>query len=91
MTPLFLAECYRPGTSPGWLDAASRAIDREGGASVTRCVEAILVPEDNVAFFLLEGPSLEAVRAVVGEAGIIVDRLALSERATLGDWRNTTG
>ena len=90
MTPLFLAECYLPGTSPGWLDAAGRAIDREGGAAVTRCVEAILVPEDNVAFFLLEGPSLEAVRAVVSEAGVTVDRLAPSERATLREGGGVT-
>jgi hypothetical protein len=79
----FLAECYRPETSPGWLEVASRAIERAGREARTRCVDAILVPEDGVAFFLLEAATSDAARAALTSAGIPADRLSPSERASL--------
>jgi len=74
----FLVECYRPGTSPGWLTNAGRAIDRLGGPTGCRCLTSILVPGDRVAFFLVAGPSPEAVLAVMTEAGIVADRVVAS-------------
>jgi len=83
VTECFLAECYQPDTSPGWLEATSRAIDRAGRASNTRCLDAILVPEDQVAFFLLEAATPEAARAALASAGVRVDRISRSERSSL--------
>ena len=83
MTEYFLAECYRPDTSPGWLEAGSRAIDRAGRESSTRCLDAILVPEDRVAFFLLEAATPEVARAALANAGVRVDRISRSERSSL--------
>jgi hypothetical protein len=74
----FLVECYRPETSAGWLTDAGRAIDGLGEPTGCRCLTSILVPGDRVAFFLVEGPSPEAVLAVMNAAGIVADRVVAS-------------
>jgi len=78
----FLVECYRPETSPGWLTEACRAFDRLGEPTGCRCLTSILVPEDRVAFFLVEGPSPEAVFALMDRAGIVADRVVASVLGT---------
>ena len=86
---LFLAESYPSGvTEASFRESranADRAAAAAGPEQVVHCVDAILIPDDGVVFFLFDGPSVEAVRAVVRRAGIAADRVVETVRADIGE------
>ena len=76
---VFLAECYWPGVSEAHLtDAVAelariRSEDpREGNV---RCLDWILVPEDEIVLCLFAGPSAVAVRSSSERAGFPTERI----------------
>jgi hypothetical protein len=78
--PTYLVERYWPGvTSELFLEALNRGQSvmeqarREG--TPVRAIISILIPAEEVAFSLYEGPSAAAVRQVSDRAGIPVSRI----------------
>jgi hypothetical protein len=76
----FLVEIYAPYETPS---AAARRVEdvslaaekvSETGADV-RLQRAIFVPEDDIAFYLFESSSADAVREVMTRAGLRFDRI----------------
>jgi hypothetical protein len=77
----FLAECLWPGvteTELAVLDARAReAAEATAGTSY---LGSMLMPEDEVVFFLFSGPSADAVHAVAARAAIPFERIVESVR-----------
>jgi hypothetical protein len=74
----FLVEAYTPGTADlDAIEAAARLAAAELSAAGTpvRYERAIFVREDELCFHLLDAPSPETVRDVVGRAGIVAQRV----------------
>jgi hypothetical protein len=75
----FLVETYGSYEPPGaaaTVECLSLAAERlsETGAEV-RLQRAIYIPEDDLAFYLFEAASADAVRAAMTGAGLRVDRI----------------
>ena len=75
-----MAECFWPGvTAQKVADAgelvrqASSAISRDDG--VARYLGAILVPEDEIALFLLKAASIDAAKELATQAAIPSERI----------------
>jgi hypothetical protein len=74
----YVVEAYTPATADlEPIEAAARQAAAEMSASgmPVRYIRSIFVPLDEVCFFLLEGPSAEAVDQVAGRAGIVAQRI----------------
>jgi hypothetical protein len=84
---LYLVECFWPDLTEEETDRAAErarlcaeALSREGKR--VRFVRSLLVPKDEVVFFLFESPSRETVGEASRRAGIRYERiLASRERA----------
>ena len=81
----YLAECLWPGvteTERAALDMRAReSADETAGASEeVRYLGSMLMPEDEVVFFVFSGPSAEAVQAVAASAEIPFERIVESVR-----------
>lgn len=81
----YLAECLWPGvteTELARLDARAReAADATAGTSEdVRYLGSMLMPEDEVVFFLFSGPSANAVQALAASAEIPFERIVESVR-----------
>ena len=81
----YLAECLWPGvteTALAVLDARARdAADATVGTSAgVRYLGSMLMPEDEVVFFLFSGPSADAVEALAASAEIPFERIVESVR-----------
>jgi len=80
----YLAECLWPGVTGAQLtDADLRArrsaASHEDGVGY---VGTILMPDDEVVFFVFNGPSARAVRAVAARAEIPFERIVPSLRTS---------
>ena len=76
----FVVELYLSAaqlfTAPDLIGAASRAaadVSRDGQS--VRCVRSFVVPEDETCFLLFEARSIDAVREVLGRAGLSAGRV----------------
>lgn len=83
----YVAECLWPGVTEvdlAALDArARRGADATAGMSEeVRYVGSMLMPEDEVVFFVFSGPSPEAVQTVAATAEIPFERIIEFVRAT---------
>jgi len=81
----YLAECLWPGvteTELAALDARAReSADATGGTSEeVRYLGSMLMPDDEVVFFVFGGPSATAVQAVAATAEIPFERIVESVR-----------
>src|SRR5438093_613962 len=79
----FIAECYWPGVREEQVEAgAVRA--RQVAGELTRDGQrveftgSVVVPGDEVVFYLFEGPSLDAVRTACERAGLPFERIVES-------------
>ena len=84
-TTEYLAECFWPGVTPAdvrELDARVEASAAESGDTNTRVryLGAMVVAEDDVAFFCFSGDSALAVEIVARRAGIPFERVVESTR-----------
>lgn len=78
----YVVESYAPGPADASLSAlvaqarlvASAALAAEG--TPVRLLRSLLVPEDEVCFFVFEGVSAEAVWEVSRRAGLRAERVA---------------
>jgi hypothetical protein len=75
----FLVETYAPydaASAAASVEDLSLAADRlsETGAEV-RLLRAIFIPEDDIAFYLFEASSADAVRDAMRRAGLRPDRI----------------
>ncbi len=80
----YLAECLWPGVTDADLtdlDARARVETTVGDEDV-RYLGSMLMPEDEVVFFVFEGPSGDVVRTVAARAGIPFERIVESVRVT---------
>jgi hypothetical protein len=73
----YLAECLWPGVRNVDLTAFD-ARAREAAGGQVRHVGSMLMPEDEVVFFVFHGPSAEAVRAVAERAELPFERIVES-------------
>lgn len=85
----FLVECLWPGVTQGELaevDARARrgAEATAGTSDEVRYAGSMLMPEDEVVFFLFGGSSSDAVQKVAVEAGIPFERIVESVRVAAG-------
>ena len=81
----YLAECLWPGVTEAALaelDARARvSAESPGGTSSgVRYLGSMLMPADEVVFFVFGGPSADAVRAVAERAAIPFERIVESVR-----------
>ena len=75
----YLAECLWPGVRNVDLSSVDVRARKAAGGNV-RYVGSMLMPKDEVVFFVFEGPSAEAVRAVAERAEIPFERIVESVR-----------
>jgi hypothetical protein len=83
----YLAECLWPGVTQAEIDEvevrARSSTERASGAqSDVRYLGSILMPSDEVVFFVFSGPSANAVRAVATRAEIPFERIVPSLRTS---------
>jgi hypothetical protein len=72
----FMAECFWPGVTAELVATRVRDASRAAPAGgVARSLGAILVPEDEIALFLLEAPSLAAATGLALHAAIPFERI----------------
>ena len=81
----FLAECLWPGVTQGELtELAARArsgAEATAGTKDEVCYDgSLLMPEDEVVFFVFGGPSSAAVEKVAAGAGIPFERIVEAVR-----------
>ena len=81
----YLAECLWPGVTAAELtdlDARARqtAEATAGSGDEVTYAGSILMPEDEVVFFVFTGPSADAVRNVAARVGIPFERIVGSVR-----------
>jgi hypothetical protein len=79
--PTFLLESYRDGVDRDWaveVLTRLRAVADQGGSSAVTPVGSIVVADDGMAFFALDGPSEQEVRRAADRAGLAVDRITTS-------------
>ncbi len=79
-TKEYLAECLWPGVTE---DALAEADERARESARTASVDylgSMLMPEDEVVFFVFRGPSAGAVRTVAASAQIPFERIVESVR-----------
>jgi hypothetical protein len=94
--PTYLVERYWPGvTSELLLEALNRGRQvmeemRAEGTDI-RAVSCILIPSEEVAFSVYEGPSAAAVRLLNERAGILVSRIVEVIRVTDNQGSLTSG
>ena len=74
----FLVEAYTPRTADlDGIEAAARLAAAELSAAGTpvRYERAIFVRQDELCFHLIDAPSPQTIRDVVGRAGIVTQRI----------------
>jgi Nickel responsive protein SCO4226-like len=81
----YLAECLWPGVTQAEMDEvdarARSTTERASGAQRdVRYLGSILMPRDEVVFFVFSGPSAKAVHAVATRAEIPFERIVPSIR-----------
>jgi hypothetical protein len=80
----YLAECLWPGVTEAQLaEVDERVRTNEAGADdAVRYLGTVLMPNDEVVFFVFTGPSASAVRAVAMGAEIPFERIVPSLRTS---------
>ena len=83
-----MAECYWPGvTRERFLDANKRAGDAgrvmKADGTEARCLDAILVLEDEIVFFVFESASAESVIDLARRAELPFDRVVECVRSAV--------
>jgi hypothetical protein len=83
----YLAECLWPGVTEedlAKLDLRARAETQAAAAGDTGVsyLGSILMPSDEVVFFVFSGPSTEAVEVVAAATGIPFERIVTSVRTS---------
>jgi hypothetical protein len=73
----YLVECYWPGVER---DAAEEALGRAVAGGELRCVDSILIPEDEIVLCVFEGSSADAVRDAARRSGLPSERVTPSIR-----------
>jgi len=78
----YFAECLWPGVTDAQLADVDRRVRKSAAAagSEVRYDGTILMPGDEVVFFVFSGPSAKAVRAVAASAEIPFERIVASVR-----------
>jgi hypothetical protein len=81
----YLAECLWPGVTQAEMEdvdarARSCAERASGTQRDVRYLGSILMPSDEVVFFVFSGPSAKAVRAVATGAEVPFERIVTSVR-----------
>ena len=78
----YLAECLWPGVTEAQLAVVDLRARRAGGTTEddVRYLGSVLMPADEVVFFVFSGPSESAVRAVADRAGLPFERIVASLR-----------
>jgi len=81
----YLAECLWPGvteTELATLDIRARRLANAtaGTGEIVRYLGSMLMPEDEVVFFVFRGPSADAVEALAASAEIPFERIVESVR-----------
>lgn len=80
----YLIETYLSRARPGDLETATsslRAVTRTAspGEDRVRYIRSFFVPEDEMAFHLVEAPSIEATDALARRAGLLPERIVETE------------
>lgn len=75
----YLAECLWPGVREADLAGLDARLRETDGGDV-QYVGSMLMPKDEVVFFVFQGPSADAVRTVAEQAGIPFARIVESVR-----------
>ena len=79
----YLAECLWPGVTDAQLadlDRRVRTSTRGSADNEVRYLGTMLMPNDEVVFFVFTGPSAKAVRVVAANAEIPFERIVASVR-----------
>ena len=78
----YLAECLWPGVTEAQLTAVDRRVrtNETGSGGAVHYLGTVLMPRDEVVFFVFTGPSASAVRAVATSAAIPFERIVASVR-----------
>jgi hypothetical protein len=71
--PTFLIESYLPEQSPA---AAATAAARLADDRAARCRWSLLLPQEEIAFHVVDGPSVEAVREATARARLRCQRIS---------------
>jgi Protein of unknown function (DUF4242) len=77
MGDTYLVECYWPGVAPR--DVAA-ALERAAAEQDVRCLDSILMPEDEIVLCLFAGPSAETVRDATRRAGLPAEQVTRTIR-----------
>jgi hypothetical protein len=77
----FLIETYLPRGRPAALAAATRSL-RSVAEPPVRFIRSFFVPEDEMAFFVVEAPSIAATMEVSHRAGLLPERIVETEGST---------
>jgi hypothetical protein len=76
VTQAFFVECYWPGATESRVArAAARVMGVPQSGNAARCLDLILIPDDEIVFGVFAGSSLEAVRASAERAGLPAERI----------------
>src|SRR5919199_4481830 len=83
----YIVECFWPDVHAEQVERAGERAKKSaerlsGEGTAVEYTGSILVPEDEIVFYLFEGPSAEAVREVCRRAEITPERVVGSIRAT---------
>jgi hypothetical protein len=76
VTQAYFVECYWPGATESRVARAAERVMRvpESG-DAARCLDLILIPDDEIVFGLFAGSSVEEVRASAEHAGLPAERV----------------
>jgi hypothetical protein len=83
VTQAYFVECYWPGATESRVARAAESVmggPQNGGAA--RCLDLILIPDDEIVLGVFAGHSVEAVRASVERAGLPAERVVRCFRVT---------
>jgi|tagenome__1003787_1003787.scaffolds.fasta_scaffold18869418_2 hypothetical protein len=76
MTQAYFVECFWPGATESRLaHAAESVMGAPRSGDDARCIDLILIPDDEIVLGLFSGPSAESVRARAERAGIPAERI----------------
>ena len=81
----YLAECLWPGVTEAQLadlDRRVRTSTQDTERASVHYLGTVLMPNDEVVFFVFSGPSANAVRVVAANAAIPFERIVASVRTT---------
>jgi hypothetical protein len=81
----YVAECFWPNLRQDVVDEAAERVRESAGLTGVELTGTILMPDDEVVFFLFDGNSAEAVREACERAQLPYERVVQSVSTTTGE------